>query len=42
VLREVTDEIMGTVTAMVAELREEAPPEQPFVWRSGRDVRRTA
>ncbi|HEV7207221.1 MAG TPA: lysophospholipid acyltransferase family protein [Mycobacteriales bacterium] len=42
VLREVTDEIMGTVTAMVAGLREEAPPEQPFVWRSGRDVRRTA
>lgn len=42
VLREVTDDIMGTVTAMVAELRSESPPERPFVWRSAGGDRRTA
>lgn len=33
ILRAVTDEIMGTVTAMLADIRGETPPATPYTWR---------
>lgn len=34
-LREVTDLLMGKVTDLVAEIRGEQPPAQPYTWRRG-------
>lgn len=36
VLREVTEALMGEVTGLLAGVRGEEPPEQPFTWRPAR------